>query len=109
MLADVRTSGYTAYVEDSGADAATLAEALDRKLCDLNIEYAAKRASGRLKPINVTLLRPGTETAYYRHCIETRKQREAQLKYLVLQDAMDSDFDFAAYGKADAGVLVQGR
>lgn len=59
----------------------------------MNIEFKAKRASGRLQPIHVLQLRPGTGDVYRQPCI-SKGQREAQFKLIRLQYAHDSTFDF---------------
>ncbi len=104
VLADGTRSGYCAFAELRGSpvDPDAFAAALDRKLCELNIEYAAKRESGRLQAIEVRALRTGAADAYHRHCVEGKKQREAQAKVQALQTAEECDFDFEAHGVADA-------
>jgi hypothetical protein len=96
VVADAAAAGYRAYVETDGADArrvASLAPALDARLGELNIEYAAKRASDRLQPLRVVALRAGTSRAYREHHVR-KGQREAQFKVLTLRDAAELDFDF---------------
>jgi hypothetical protein len=55
---------YGLFVEASDLatdeQGARLAESLDRALAESNSEYASKRASGRLGPMQLVLLRPGT-------------------------------------------------
>jgi hypothetical protein len=104
VLSDPQISGYRAFVEYGNADAdvSALAARFDERLCELNIEYAAKRKSGRLRSVSWTRLRPGTGEAYHRHCVETKKQREAQAKVLALQDVSECDFAFALFELADA-------
>ena len=70
-----------------------LAAALDAELQALNIEYASKRSSGRLKPLEVRLLGPGAGAGYRRWCV-SRGQRDAQFKVLTLQYARECAFDF---------------
>lgn len=104
VLADVRASGYRAFAELDGpvVDPGAFASTLDRKLCDLNIEYSSKRQSGRLRPLQFRRLRAGSAGAYHRHCVDAKRQREAQSKVLALQTADECDFDFEACGSADA-------
>ena len=45
---------------DDGASQNGVAEALERKLQDLNIEYRDKRSSGRLAPLRIIMVAPGT-------------------------------------------------
>ena len=102
MLADEEASGYTLFIE-TGAVGAELADALDRRLRETNVEYDAKRDSGRLAPVRVQALRPGAGAAYRAERV-AQGQRDAQFKYLHLQYARECAFDFAAHrqpGPAD--------
>ncbi len=98
MLAGVEACRYTLYVEH-GAPSVDLGAALEARLSDLNIEFKAKRESGRLQPVRVVLLRPGTGDAYRRHCVNGG-QREAQFKLIRLQYAHECTFDFEGYGRS---------
>lgn len=102
VLADDETAGYIAYMQVRGANAdpAALAASLEYTLSELNIEYAAKRKTGRLKPLSVILLSPDAAVAYRRQLV-AKGQREAQLKVLALQRKQDCDFDFRRFA-ADA-------
>ncbi|AQR62670.1 hypothetical protein BZG35_14200 [Brevundimonas sp. LM2] len=103
VLADEATATYTAYLElDGEPDTRDAAAALDRALAELNIEYAAKRATGRLGPVRVAVLRPGAGAAYRSACVAAG-QRDAQFKVLALQHARDCAFDFTAWRLPDAG------
>lgn len=108
FLALPALSRYRAHVEFEGVmpDPARFASAVDEALCALNIEYAAKRRSGRLFPVELASLRAGTGEAYRRHCIEQKGQRESQLKVLALQTAQECAFDFETYRHADAPVAI---
>jgi GH3 auxin-responsive promoter len=100
MVADEQASGYRLYVETPDAahpDAKTMAAEVDRRLGELNIEYHGKRASGRLKPLEVVWLKPGAGEAYKVACVRAG-QREGQFKPAVLQYRKDLRFaldDFA--------------
>ena len=109
MLADVENAQYTLYVEpartsenaadtDSAAAMASLALDIDRRLRSGNIEYDAKRASGRLEPLRTLRLRPGTGTAYRRQQVAAG-QRDMQFKYLHVQYSHDCPFDFDTYAE----------
>ena len=106
MMADVETAQYTLYVEpartsenaadtDSAAAVASLARDIDQRLRSGNIEYDAKRASGRLEPLRILRLRPGTGAAYRRQQVAAG-QRDMQFKYLHVQYSHDCPFDFDA-------------
>jgi hypothetical protein len=103
LLADAQRRRYRAYVELAGepCDPASFARGLDDELSTLNIEYAAKRGSGRLQAIEVVLLAPGAGESYRRDCV-ARGQRETQLKLPCLQNEEECRFDFEAHGSADA-------
>jgi hypothetical protein len=84
-VADEEDARYDLYVEAEGeADTAVFAGLLDGALRERNMEYAAKRASGRLRPLRVHRLRPGTAEAYKAHYLAAG-QREGQFKPAVLQ------------------------
>jgi hypothetical protein len=104
VVAEPPSASYCAYVEGNAESQriVALAGALDVELAALNLEYAAKRASGRLRPLRVVALRSGTSRAYREHCVR-KGQREAQFKVLTLRDAADLDFDFPSYAASQAG------
>jgi hypothetical protein len=58
------------------------------RLGELNIEYHAKRASGRVGPLEVSWLKPGTADAYKAAAVKAG-QREGQFKLAVLQYTKD--------------------
>lgn len=97
MLADEAGAVYRAFVESEDAPPDPgLAEGLDAELRRLNIEYDSKRKSGRLRPLEAGVLRPGASAAYRRWCV-ARGQRDAQFKVLALQYARDCGFDFTPW------------
>lgn len=98
MLADVAESRYTLCIEGVGA-VEEMASLLDARLADINIEFKAKRESGRLQPTHILQLRPGAGDAFRQHCV-SRGQREAQFKLLRLQYVHECTFDFTTYGSA---------
>ena len=77
-------------------DARTVANQIDHRLGELNIEYHGKRASGRLTPLNVVWLKPGAGEAYKVACVRGG-QREGQFKPAVLQYHKDLQFSFDDY------------
>ncbi len=95
-LADRNASRYEFYLELADASAPDLHEfsrLLDDHLCQQNEEYKQKRASGRLKPAEARLLKPGTATRYREHLVK-RGQKEGQFKVQCLAYKDDVDFDF---------------
>ena len=100
LLADEAESRYQLCVEpDAAVDGAALTEALDHALAQRNVEYADKRASGRLHPPAVALLRRGAGDAYKRQALASG-QREGQFKYLLLQYRRECPFDFSPWRTA---------
>ncbi len=106
VLADTATARYRFFAETSSnrhdavqlIETVKLAEVVDRALAENNIEYRAKRSSGRLNDVEFNQLRPGAGAAYRRAKI-AGGQRDAQFKHLHLQPAEDFDFDFEAEGQ----------
>ena len=103
-LADTAAARYLLWVEPANSTilSGDLAASIDAKLAHLNIEYAAKRGSGRLHPLQVRVLRRGAGEAYHRHLVEQKGQREAQAKVLALQTVEEFDFDLSAFEIVDA-------
>ncbi len=108
-LADESARRYRLYVEPRFAPAAAdtrtaarqLAVQVDTHLQALNIEYRAKRESGRLEPLLAFWLRAGTEAAFREACV-AQGQREGQLKTVALAYRAESTFDLDA--RVDATV-----
>ena len=103
MLANTEASSYTLFLETADGippAAPDLAAAVDRALRSVNIEYESKRASGRLAPTEIRLLRSGAGGKYRANRVAAG-QRETQFKYLHLQYAQECPFDFNAHAQAD--------
>lgn len=94
MLADENRLEYIMYLEHEPVDDSWLLERLEHHLSNLNIEYHAKRQSGRLQPLNVQFLRRGAGETYKKHCVQ-KGQREGQFKVAHLQYRSDCTFDFS--------------
>jgi hypothetical protein len=90
VIADEVRGGYELMLEteDTRVDGARLAAAVDGQLGLINIEYHSKRASGRLQPLTVTRLRPGSSEAHKAAYLRSG-QREAQFKPVILQYRRD--------------------
>ncbi|MEM9840801.1 MAG: GH3 auxin-responsive promoter family protein [Pseudomonadota bacterium] len=83
-LADEERARYVTYFElDCSSSLAWLADDLDRELRERNAEYDDKRASGRLLPLEVALLRPGAGERMKAAKLEAGV-REAQYKPTIL-------------------------
>lgn len=98
MLADEKERFYRLYVEGgagSRSDAERLAAAVDERLRELNVEYDAKRESGRLGALAASWLMPDSGEAYKHFCVQ-RGQREGQFKMTALAYRKDFAFDLDA-------------
>ena len=103
MLADQESAKYALYLETAIGEpfhSSGLANAVDRGLRDVNIEYDGKRGSGRLAPVEIKRLRLGTGSEYRADRVAAG-QRDAQFKYLHLQYAHECPFDFDAHAETD--------
>jgi sterol desaturase/sphingolipid hydroxylase (fatty acid hydroxylase superfamily) len=99
MLADEEAQRYRLYIEadaDPKWSAAQLANAVDERLAALNIEYQAKRESGRLGEIDAHWLAAETGEAYKHHCVQ-QGQREGQFKTVALAYKKSFGFDLEAH------------
>lgn len=98
-LADEECSVYRVFVETDRAPVPSptaVAAQIDAALARINLEYAAKRESGRIAPLQLAWLRPGAAEAYKRHCL-ARGQREGQFKTVALQYRRQFGFSFDDY------------
>lgn len=101
MLADVERQIYHLYLNVNGmtVDKAEIATYFDNTLAELNTEYRAKRESGRLHPLEITLLQQGTGELYRAHCIQSG-QKDGQFKMVTLQYADQCRFPFHSHAKS---------
>jgi len=83
VLADLEKARYEVYLESDEAGEG-FAEILDRKLAGINLEYDAKRKSGRLTLVELFVLKAGAGEAYKHYMIQCG-QREGQYKPVLLQ------------------------
>jgi len=101
LVADEERAGYELFLEvdtpaASPLPASDIARAIDASLGDLNVEYHAKRASGRLAPLIVAWVKRGAADAYKSACIRAGR-REGQFKPAVLQYRRDLALSFEPY------------
>ncbi|MEO8165061.1 MAG: GH3 auxin-responsive promoter family protein, partial [Betaproteobacteria bacterium] len=102
MLADEVARLYRLYVETDAGDKPSpqrLAAMVDAQLRATNIEFDAKRESGRLGAIEAAWLKPGTEQAYKQASVQ-QGQREAQFKVVALAYKQKFAFDLDAFIEA---------
>jgi hypothetical protein len=90
MVADEHRGGYELLIElEAGAlDTGALAASIDEQIGLMNLEYRSKRASGRLNPLTVTRLRPGSAESHKAAYLRAG-QRESQFKPVILQYRRD--------------------
>ena len=99
MLADKLSNSYSLYCELhdlNGASIDDLSEALDQTLMAINIEYEAKRHSGRLGTLRFVLLRPGAGESCKQFYL-AQGRREQQFKLITVQYCDDLDFPIEEY------------
>jgi hypothetical protein len=99
MLADEAAQRYRLYVEtDAGhkPESQLLPQMVDAQLRCLNVEYDAKRESGRLAELAAAWLSPGTEEAY-KHASVQQGQREGQFKVVGLAYKQKFAFDLDTF------------
>jgi len=98
MLADPLTLQYTLYLEHPPLDF-FVGYKLEQHMGQANLEFHAKRESGRLQPLRIVYLQPGTGEAYKAYCLQ-QGQRDSQFKVVRLQFAKDCSFNFSNYVRA---------
>ncbi len=95
-VADVCNNHYQVFIEmkeHSSYSLSGFSNFLDEAIGERNIEYKAKRDSGRLQPIEVCWLRSGAYEAYKHDCLK-QGQREGQFKIIALQYQHDFLYSF---------------
>jgi sterol desaturase/sphingolipid hydroxylase (fatty acid hydroxylase superfamily) len=86
-LADEENAQYVGYVEWSNIpseDVTLLEKQFDEALCKLNVEYAEKRAGGRLKSFKLVVMKPGTYNSVKEQALKSG-MIEGQFKTILLQ------------------------
>jgi len=98
MQADEKQFCYKLWVEAASPviDVHILESIIEEALFKFNIEYKSKRESGRLYPLTIYCLKPGTGDAYKQFMIQ-QGQRENQFKIMTLQYAKDMNFPMSEY------------
>jgi hypothetical protein len=83
-----RPPHYLLHVEfppvSLGERLAQLTAALERQLCDLNVEYVSKRHTQRLGPVNLNVLAPGTLDGLDRREASRHRKSNEQYKHKYL-------------------------
>ena len=103
LIANETTTAYQLFIEanmssqiDNTAFCRTFSSSLDEKLGEYNIEYRAKRDSGRLAPLSTIWLKCGASEAYKVSCMNSG-QREGQFKPTILQYLQNLNFPLTDY------------
>lgn len=99
LVANEQIMAYQLFMEVDESEQfnnSTFSNMLEEKLSALNIEYQAKRASGRLAQLSTIRLKRGTAEAYKINCMNLG-QREGQFKPVVLQYLQNLNFPLAHY------------
>ena len=99
LVAEEELSSYNLFLEidhDARPPVTQVAAEVDRRLGELNVEYHSKRASGRLAPLTIALLKQGAGEAYKTACVRAG-QREGQFKPAVLQYRRQLVWSFEPY------------
>lgn len=109
-----RLPGYVLYVESCAQLAVAvdrLAEQMESRLAELNIEYAGKRRSDRLAPIRVALLPSGFLQQWDRAQAERVRRGNEQYKhrYLLCRPGEDESFAEAAAAQAHVSPSAAAR
>lgn len=99
ILGNEETFQYEMYLEAdllSNILLKSVETAFDNYLCELNLEYKAKRHGGRLNPLKLHMLKKGTFEIYKTSCLDNG-QKEGQFKTVSLVPKKDFTFSFDAY------------
>ena len=97
---------YRLHVEDDrriDAGVSALANAFDARLREINVEYASKRASGRLGPVTVNVLPPGYLGERDRRIASRQRAANEQFKHCFLMSEIDADASFPAGAESALG------
>lgn len=97
MLADNTQTQYTLYIEHPPLPG--MESKFEERLFALNIEFEAKRKSGRLLQTYVKFLKEGCGEAY-KEALILKGQREGQFKMARLLYRADCQFDFLHYERS---------
>ncbi len=107
MLASTTSANYELFLEITGElnhPLETIREYIEAAIGKLNIEYASKSASGRLKALTLECIKKGTGEAFKKKCLEDG-QKESQFKVIILQYKDAVKFSFYEYVSESAGSI----
>ncbi len=100
-LADEAKAYYEIYLETRDVlsiETSDLAEKVENRIRELNVEYERKRASGRLKKLKISRVKIGTKEALKSYYV-AKGVRENQFKFLLIQYRKEFNFPMGIYSK----------
>ena len=96
LLANPTDLFYELFLESEKIYKTDLSSMIDEELKKINVEYKAKRDSGRLKPIRLNYIKNGTGENFKKYCIKNG-QRDSQFKFNHIMYANECSFNFSNY------------
>ena len=96
ILANPEDLFYELFLESEKIHKADLSSMIDKELKKINVEYKAKRDSGRLKPIRLNYIKNGTGENFKKYCIKNG-QRDSQFKFNHIMYTSECSFNFSNY------------
>ena len=96
LLANPTDLFYELFLESEKIYKTDLSSMIDKELKMINVEYKAKRDSGRLKPIRLNYIKNGTGENFKKYCIKNG-QRDSQFKFNHIMYANECSFNFSNY------------
>ena len=96
ILANPEDLFYELFLEAEPIYNIDLSTRIDNEFKKINVEYKAKRESGRLKPVRLNYLISGTGEKFKKYCIKNG-QRDSQFKFNHIMYANQCSFNFSNY------------
>jgi len=96
FLANPTDLFYELFLESQKIYKTDLSSMIDKELKMINVEYKAKRDSGRLKPIRLNYIKNGTGENFKKYCIKNG-QRDSQFKFNHIMYTNQCSFNFSNY------------
>ncbi len=96
FLANPTDLFYELFLESEKIYKADISSMIDKELKMINVEYKAKRDSGRLKPIRLNYIKNGTGENFKKYCIKNG-QRDSQFKFNHIMYTSECSFNFSNY------------
>lgn len=96
ILANPEDLFYELFLESEPIYNIDLSTRIDNEFKKINVEYKAKRESGRLKPVRLNYLISGTGENFKKHLIKNG-QRDSQFKFNHIMYVNECSFNFSKY------------